>query len=84
MYEQCPSRHIVPQYFFRGHKNYKSSSIEQSVMQQKAQVFQIEIFAHHLVTRRFDKNSARVAVCVKFSHDGMQGAFDKTRKGKRR
>lgn len=49
-------------------------------MQQKAQVCQIEIFAHHLFTRCFDKNSARVAVCVKFSHDGMQGASKTQRK----
>lgn len=52
-------------------------------MQQKAQVFQIEIFAHRLFTRRFDKNSVRVAVCVKFSHDGMQGAFNENSKAKR-
>lgn len=49
-------------------------------MQQEAQVFQIEIFADRLFTKRFDKNSARVAVCVKFSHNGMQKVFDENRK----
>lgn len=44
-------------------------------MQQKTKVFQIEIFARHLFTRRFDKNSTRVTVSVKFSHGKMR-AFD--------
>jgi len=52
-------------------------------MQQEAQVFQIEIFAHRLFTRRFNKNSMSVAVCVKFSQDGMQEVFNKNRKAKR-
>lgn len=45
-------------------------------MQQKTKVFQIEIFARRLFTRRFDKNSTRMTVSVKFSHDRMQGVFD--------
>lgn len=55
------------------------------VMQQKAHKYsKLKYSYYRLFARCFDKNSARVKVCVKFSHDGMQGAFDKTRKGKRR
>lgn len=45
-------------------------------MQQKAKIFQIEIFARRLFTRRFDKNSTRITVSIKFSHGRMQRTFD--------
>lgn len=49
-------------------------------MQQKTHKYSKLKYSHIAYSREncFDKNSTRITVCVKFSHDGMQGAFDKT------